>query len=196
MVFRRHHEARPAKDPHIELTLLRNCFAPPKFSFALRTVDTCKHKGVLEDFDRSVKEALEAIIGVPLPPLQYDQAVLPVSLGGLGLRQAQRHAAAAYLASVGDTAALVQDIRMQLQDWVGLQEGEGTQLGGEGAAEVRPGTQEGGEEIAAEVRPGIQQGGEGAAVVRPGTEQGGEVAAVVRPGSQQVGLARTLEDRP
>ena len=74
-------------------------------------MDTCKHKGVLEDFDRSVKEALEAIIGVPLPPLQYDQAVLPVSLGGLGLRHAQRHGAAAYLASVGDTAALVQDIR-------------------------------------------------------------------------------------
>ena len=61
-------------------------------------------------------------------------------------------------------------------------------------AEVRPGVQEGGEEIAAEVRPGIQEGGEVAAVVRPGTEQGGDVAAVVRPGSQQVGLARTLED--
>ena len=45
---------------------------------------------------------------------------------------------------------------MQLQDWVGLQEGEGTQLGGEGAAEVRPGTQEGGEEIAAgEISPDL-----------------------------------------
>ena len=54
-------ELRQLEDPHIELTLLRNCFALPKFSFALRTVDTCKHKGVLEDFDRSVKEALEAI---------------------------------------------------------------------------------------------------------------------------------------
>ena len=108
------------EDPHIELTLLRNCFALPKFSFALRTVDTSNHRGVLEDFDSSVKEALEAIIGVPLPPLQYDQAVLPVSMGGLGLRQAQRHGAAAYLASVGDTAALVQDIRMQLQDKVGV----------------------------------------------------------------------------
>ena len=83
-------------------------------------MDTSNHRGVLEDFDSSVKEALEAIIGVPLPPLQYDQAVLPVSMGGLGLRQAQRHGAAAYLASVGDTAALVQDIRMQLQDKVGV----------------------------------------------------------------------------
>ena len=169
-------ELHQLEDPHIELTLLRNCFALPKFSFALRTVDTSNHRGVLEDFDSSVKEALEAIIGVPLPPLQYDQAVLPVSMGGLGLRQAQRHGAAAYLASVGDTAALVQDIRMQLQDQVGVQEGEGTRQ--EIAAEVRPGVQEGGEEIAAEVRPGTQQGGVGAAEVRPGTQEGGLARAL------------------
>ena len=39
-----------------------------------------------------------------LPPLQWDQAYLPISMGGLGLRRAEKHGSAAYLASVGDSA--------------------------------------------------------------------------------------------
>ena len=109
-------ELHQLEDPHIELTLLRNCFALPKFSFALRTVDTSRHPAVLEEFDSSVKEAAEAILGAPLPPLQYGQAALPISMGGLGLRQAKQHGSAAYLASVGDASAMVQDIRLQLQE--------------------------------------------------------------------------------
>ena len=61
-------ELHNLEDPHIELTLLRNCFALPKFSFALRTVDTSRHPAVLEEFDSLVKEAVEAIFGAPLPP--------------------------------------------------------------------------------------------------------------------------------
>ena len=57
---------------------------------------------------------MEAILGARLPPLQYVQAVLPISMGGVGLRQAKQHGSAAYLASVGDAASLVQDIRLQL----------------------------------------------------------------------------------
>ena len=58
-----------------------------------------------------VKEATEAILGAPLPPLQWDQASLPISMGGLGLRRAEKHGSAAYLASVGDSSWLVQEIR-------------------------------------------------------------------------------------
>ena len=59
-------------DPHSEMTLLRSCFAFPKFSYALRTVDTSHHQDILQDFDMVVKEAAEAILGAPLPPLQWD----------------------------------------------------------------------------------------------------------------------------
>ena len=109
-------ELHQLEDPHIELTLLRNCFALPKFSFALRTADTSRHPAILEEFDSSVKEAVEAILGSPLPPLQYNQAVLPISMGGLGLRQAKQHGSSAYLASVGDAAMMVQETRLQLQE--------------------------------------------------------------------------------
>ena len=45
---------------------------------------------------------------------------------------------------------------------------------------------------AAEVRPGTSQSGEGVAEVRPGTSQGGEGPAEVRPGNQQDPLERGL----
>ena len=106
-------ELHTLEDPHIEYTLLRSCFSFPKFAFALRTVDTSDHPDILQDFDLVVKEGIEGILGAPLPPLQWDQASLPLSLGGLGLRRAAKHGAAAYLASVGDAALLVQDIRGQ-----------------------------------------------------------------------------------
>ena len=99
------------EDPHLEFTLLRSCFSFPKFAFALRTVDTSGHQNILQDFDMAVKESIEEVLGAPLRPHQWDQASLPVSLGGLGLRRAANHGAAAYIASVGDSELLVQDIR-------------------------------------------------------------------------------------
>ena len=100
------------EDPHIEYTLLRSCFSFPKFAFALRTVDNTSHEEILEDFDQTVKQSVEDVLGTPLPPVQWDQASLPLSLGGLGLKRATKHAAATYLASVGDAELLVhQDMR-------------------------------------------------------------------------------------
>jgi hypothetical protein len=99
------------EDPHMEYTLLRSCFSFPKFSYALRTVDCTKHGEILKNFDLAVKETLEATLGAPLPPAQWAQASLPTQHGGLGLRSAAAHGAAAYLASVGAVASLVQEIR-------------------------------------------------------------------------------------
>ena len=53
------------EDPHMEYTLLRNCFAFPKFSFALRTTDTSKHQDLVIRFDSAVRAALEGILGSP-----------------------------------------------------------------------------------------------------------------------------------
>ena len=49
--------------------------------------------------DAMIREALTKILGCPLPELQWEQAKLPVSLGGLGLRAAKDHAAAAFATS-------------------------------------------------------------------------------------------------
>ena len=72
----------------MEFTLLRSCFAFPKFAFSLRTTDTCPHKGVRREFDEEVRKALEQILGAPLTDTQWDQASLPISQGGFGLRSA------------------------------------------------------------------------------------------------------------
>lgn len=98
-------------DPHMEYTLLRSCFSFPKFAFTLHTLDTSSHKQKLVEFDLAVKGALEAILGSTLRPSQWSQASLPVSLGGMGLRQAADHGAAAYLASLGASELLVQEMR-------------------------------------------------------------------------------------
>ena len=100
-------------DPHIEYSLLRSCFSLPKFGYSLRTVDTSQHQEVMQTFDTAVRSALEAILGAPLSPPQWDQASLPISMGGLGLRRAEVHGPGSYLASVGSTAELVEEIRCE-----------------------------------------------------------------------------------
>ena len=98
-------------DPHQEYVLLRSCLSIQKFAYNLRTVDTSGHPGVLRDFDTEVRGALEGILGTPLTPSQWSQASLPCSKGGLGLRLAASHGPGAYLASVGSSDTLVQEVR-------------------------------------------------------------------------------------
>ena len=74
------------QDPHTEFVLLRACLALPKIMYTLRTVDTTCHGHHLRKLDRQTREALTGILGVPLGQRQWDQAKLPVVLGGLGLK--------------------------------------------------------------------------------------------------------------
>ena len=53
----------------------------------------------LAEYDRQVREAVIRILGCPLGDLAWEQAKLPVSMGGLGLRAATDHSAAAYASS-------------------------------------------------------------------------------------------------
>ena len=99
------------EDPHIEFTLLRSCFAFPKFAFSLRTTNTCAHQEVRWEFDVEVKKALEEILGAPLTYSQWVQASLPVSKGGFGLPSTERHSSAAFLASLVTSQPLVEFMR-------------------------------------------------------------------------------------
>ena len=95
------------QDPHVEFCLLRSCLSLPKMMFTLRTVDTSVHQHLLTQFDQLTREALSRILGAPLNNLQWDQAKLPVSLGGMGLRAADDHGAAAYATSFLQSQPLV-----------------------------------------------------------------------------------------
>ena len=87
------------QDPHTEFALLRSCLALPKLLFSLRTVSTTEHQDVLTEFDQVTREGLTRILGTPIPDLQWNQSKLPVAMGGLGLRAAKDHAAAAFSSS-------------------------------------------------------------------------------------------------
>ena len=58
--------------------------------FTLRTVNTLSQPHFLAEFDRLTREALTltGILGTPLPPAQWDQGKLPISMGSLCLRAA------------------------------------------------------------------------------------------------------------
>ena len=84
------------KDPHVEFTLLRTI---PKIMFTLRTTNPVDHMDIWTSYDNITREALSRIVGTPLSDLQWVQAVLPVSMGGLGLRASSDHAGVAYTSS-------------------------------------------------------------------------------------------------
>ena len=98
------------KDPHIEFCLLRRCLALPKIMFNLRTVDTTNFLPMLQEFDQITREALVRILGSPLTDQQWNQAKLPVSMGGLELRAAEDHGEGAYATSFLSCQHLVQQL--------------------------------------------------------------------------------------
>ena len=88
------------KDPHSEFALLCSCFSLPKVAFTLRTtppLQSCLREW--KRFDSMVRESLDRVLGSNLDNKAYQQAQLPVSLGGLGLRSAAAHSSSAFLSS-------------------------------------------------------------------------------------------------
>ena len=63
------------------------------------------HANALRAFDAEVRACLEAVCAGPLTCEAWSHASLATSVGGLGLRLAERHAPAAYIASLASTAA-------------------------------------------------------------------------------------------
>ena len=87
-------------DSHVEFALLRSCLGMPKFSFCLRTCKPRELAPSYESFDGLLRDSLNSLLGTQVDESQWMQASLPVSMGGLGLRNALPHAAGAYLVSL------------------------------------------------------------------------------------------------
>ena len=98
------------EDPQIQLCLLRSCLALPKLIYTLRTCKPNALRSAYDRFDAIQHSALEDILGASLTPLAWRQASLPVSLGGIGLRSASSHAAAAFLSSIAQSKPTVDEI--------------------------------------------------------------------------------------
>ena len=94
-------------DAQMVTTLLRSCFALPKFSYLLCTCPPTHISKATVDFDVAMREALESILGGPLSGWSWLKASLPSSRGEVNLRSASLHAPAAFLASSLHSQSLV-----------------------------------------------------------------------------------------
>ena len=96
--------------PHLEFVLLRSCLALPKIMYILRTTDPSKLWPLLQEFDSTTRDALSRILGGAISDHSWAQAKLPIAMGGLGLRAAEDHAAAAFSVSLLSAQKLLQSL--------------------------------------------------------------------------------------
>ena len=98
------------EDSQIEYSLLRSCLSLPKFISILRTCSPSIISSLTAEFDQMIYSSLSRILGACPSPWTWAKATLPVALGGLGLRQAQLHAPAAFLGAICSVRSLVDDM--------------------------------------------------------------------------------------
>ena len=101
---------RDIGDSQLESTLLRSCLALPKVSFILRTCPPSHICLAAVEFDHTMRDALEAILGGPMSDWSWLKASLPSSRAGLNLRSASLHAPAAFLTSWSRSLQLMESI--------------------------------------------------------------------------------------
>ena len=80
--------------------LTRSCLGLSKFNFHLRTIDCSQFPAILTKFDTMMRDNINSIVGSVLSNTSYDQACLPVSLSGLGIKRVTDHKLCAYVASI------------------------------------------------------------------------------------------------
>ena len=95
---------------HDALYLLRNCIAIPKLLYLLRTSPSSKRNEDLESFDEIVRLSLQSITNVKMEGAVWQQAILPSSMGGLGVRKLVDLALPAFLSSSHTSQDLVTSI--------------------------------------------------------------------------------------
>ena len=97
-------------DPHQALFLLRNCFSMPKLTYFLRTAPCFLEQGILKNYDEIMRMSLVKILNIQMSDRIWNQATLPVSKGGLGIRPAMEIALSGFLSSAHASTKIVQSI--------------------------------------------------------------------------------------
>ena len=98
------------EDSMTSYILLRSCLGMTKVNYHLRTVNTVKHSSSLVKIDEINREAINNLVGTVLSPTSYQQAVLPVSLSGLGIRRCQDHSNCAFIASILSSTKMILEL--------------------------------------------------------------------------------------
>ena len=86
-------------DPQVAILLMQHSLGVSRITHLLRTVDPTLIEQQLVSMEYCLLTALTHIIGAPLTESAWEQAGLPINMGGLGITHPTRVAAAAYVAS-------------------------------------------------------------------------------------------------
>ena len=97
---------------HDALFLLKNCLSIPKLTYTLRS-PPCYTRQLLTEYDDVMRTTLQSIMNVTLDDDAWEQATLPVSSGGLGIRRATDVALPAFLSSVAGSHELITQLLPQ-----------------------------------------------------------------------------------
>ena len=97
-------------DAQLEFSLLRFCFSLPKLSYCLRTCDPLHLLPSYQNFDSLQLSSFSTLLGRQLDDAARTQAFLPVKIGGSGLRSANQHCSAAFIASNAHTRNIVDSL--------------------------------------------------------------------------------------
>jgi len=89
------------------LLLLRHCLSFCRTVHFARSVPLSHHGSSASSFDKSIRLALESVLGRAIPNPSYTQATLGTRLGGLGLRLVTKHASGAFMASLNQSSAIL-----------------------------------------------------------------------------------------
>ena len=100
---------------HQAFVLLKNCFSLPKLQYILRASPAYRLVDELKSFDGVLIEALSTISNVQYENESLDQAVLPVRLGGLGIRLSNDIALPAFISSLHSVHSLVDAILIKVR---------------------------------------------------------------------------------
>ena len=97
-------------DTHTGFFPLKTAFSLPRLLFLLRSFPCYSHSDDLAPYDECTRSTAESICNVQFGDTGWNQAKLPVRLGGHGLRSANDLALSAYLASRKSCRRLVSTI--------------------------------------------------------------------------------------
>ena len=97
-------------DAHTALYFLTHYVSAPRLTYVLRTSPLYKLSGMLDRIDDCVRSAGSLAMNVDISGRAWEQASLPPSFGGLGLRKVSSLALPCYISSLISCSGLIQCI--------------------------------------------------------------------------------------
>ena len=99
------------EDPQCALGILRSCLGAPKLVYSLRcNTPSAEINIILEKFDHLQRTTFENILGSVISDNSWEQACLPISKTGAGVRRSLNQFKAAYVGSLSQSANIVEQI--------------------------------------------------------------------------------------